>query len=70
VPDKVLSFVRANDDSKVFAVINFSPQTQTVHFSGSLHHGAYQDYFAAVNMQLDGDLALELGPWEYRVFID
>jgi len=68
-PDKVLSFVRANDKDKVFAVINFSAEPQTVSFSDSPFEGEYTEYFSdqAVTFEADSEITLE--PWGYRVFV-
>jgi glycosidase len=68
-PTNVLSFVRQNERDSVFAVINFSPEGQTVTFSEHLHHGLYLDYFSqdAVDFQDASHLTLE--PWGYRVYV-
>ena len=68
-PDKVFSFVRQNDADKVFAVINFSAQPQTVTFKDSLYHGKYTDYFGGQAVELDASTKLELKPWGYSVFV-
>lgn len=66
-PDKVLSFVRRTDADKVFAVLNFSDQPQTVMFKETLHHGKYIDYFAGEAVELDAATRLELKAWGYRI---
>ena len=38
-PNRVLSFVRRNDQDKVFIAINFSGQPQTVTFKDNLTSG-------------------------------
>ena len=68
-PDKVFSFVRQNERDKVFAVLNFSAEPQTISFKESLHHGTYLDYFQNVHVGLDADSQLALKPWDYRVFV-
>jgi len=68
-PDKVFSFVRQNDTDKVFAVINFSGQPQTVTFKESLYHGKYTDYFGGQPVELDASTKLNLKPWGYLVFV-
>jgi hypothetical protein len=68
-PDKVFSFVRQNDADKVFVVINFSGQPQTVTFKDSLYHGKYTDYFGGQPVELDGSTKLDLKPWGYQVFV-
>jgi len=68
-PDKVFSFVRQNDADKVFVVINFSDQPQTVAFKDSLYHGKYTNYFEARAVELDASAKLSLKPWGYQVFV-
>ncbi len=68
-PDKVFSFVRQNDADKVFVVINFSDQTQTVTFQDSLYHGKYTNYFGGQPVALDASAKLSLKPWAYQVFV-
>ncbi|MBN1248482.1 MAG: alpha-glucosidase C-terminal domain-containing protein, partial [Anaerolineae bacterium] len=70
VPDKVLSFVRQNDRDKVFVVINFSDEVQTIEFEGTLHHGTYVDYLDDLEFTLDHrSFILELEPWYYWVLV-
>lgn len=68
-PNQVLSFVRRNERDQVFAVFNFSAQTQVVTFSDALYHGAYRDFFSGKPCQLDGDTLFEIEPWGCRVFV-
>ena len=69
VPAKVFSFVRRNDADKVFAVLNFSDQPQSVTFKEALYHGQYTDYFGGQPVALDAATRLELKPWAYHVFV-
>lgn len=66
---QVLSFVRQNQQDKVFAVINFSAQPQTVTFRESLCHGTYQDYFSKQTVEFAEGAELTLAAWDYRVFV-
>lgn len=68
-PSKVLSFVRFGDEDGVFAVINFSPEAQTVTFPQSLHHGRYTEYFSGAEAHFDADSKLVLEPWSYRIYV-
>jgi len=68
-PAKVLSFVRQNERDKVFAVLNFSNEPQTVIFTESLYHGRYIDYFGQEPVELRSSTELELQPWGYRIFV-
>ena len=66
---QVLSFVRQDANGKVFAVFNLSPQAQTVRFEQTLFHGDYIEHFSGKSATLDASTALELKPWEYRVYV-
>ncbi|HTP10963.1 MAG TPA: alpha-amylase family glycosyl hydrolase [Anaerolineae bacterium] len=68
-PSRVLSFVRRRDGDKVFAVLNFSAETQTLTFADSLYHGKYVDYFSQEVVELQSSTKLELSPWDYRIFV-
>lgn len=66
---EILSFVRQNDQDKVFAVFNFSANAQTITFKESLYHGSYQEFFSKESYDLAENFELTLVPWEYRVFV-
>lgn len=66
---KVLSFVRQDDNGKVFAVFNLSPKRQQVRFQQTLYHGGYIEHFSGQAATLDDSTAMELKPWEYRVYV-
>jgi glycosidase len=71
-PDHVFSFVRQNDQDKVFAVLNVSDEPQTVTFgagSGSPGFGAYTDYFSRAAISVDATTQIPLEPWGYRVYV-
>ncbi len=68
-PSRVLSFVRQKDRDKVFAVLNFSNEPQTVTFAESLYHGQYVDFFSGESVELQSSAQLELPPWGYRIFV-
>jgi hypothetical protein len=69
VPLKVLSFVRQNERDKVFAVLNFSAQPQTVSFREALYHGEYMDFFSRERVILNKATRMKLSPWEYKVYV-
>ena len=69
VPDKVFSFVRQNEIDKVFAVLNFSAQLQTVTFEEALFLGGYTDFFRQEPVVFQSSTSLRLDPWDYRVFV-
>lgn len=68
-PLQVLSFVRQNQEDKVFAVFNFSAQQQAVHFKDSLFVGKYTDYLSGAQIEFSASTPLELKPWEYHIFV-
>lgn len=68
-PAQVFSFVRQNARDKVFVVINFSAQEQTVTLRDGLHHGAYREYFSGEMVPFDVDTVLTLPAWAYRVYV-
>jgi glycosidase len=67
---QVLSFVRRDDNGKVFAVFNLSPKRQKVGFEQTLYHGEYAEHFSGQSASLNASTRLELKPWEYRVYVD
>ena len=68
-PDDVFSFVRGNDNDKVFAVINFSDQSRSVTFSDAPFEGDYTEFFSGAATAITADSELELEPWGYRVYV-
>ncbi len=68
-PSKVLSFVRFGKTDGVFAVINFTGESQNTSFPQSLHHGRYIDYFSGEETTFDESTGLSLTPWEYRIYV-
>jgi hypothetical protein len=68
-PEVVLSFVRQDDASKVFAAFNFSPRAAEVQFREALFEGAYTDYFTGERVLLDESRAIAMPAWGYRVFV-
>jgi glycosidase len=69
-PKEVLSFVRENEKDKVFALMNFSAEPQTVTFKDEkLYSGKYTEYFSNESVELNAESKLELKPWSYKVFV-
>ncbi|TXI50429.1 MAG: alpha-amlyase [Lysobacter sp.] len=66
---QVLSFVRRDDNGKVFAVFNLSAAPQTVRFQDALFHGDYIEHFGGRSETLDASTSMTLKPWEYRVYL-
>ena len=69
LPTKVFSFVRQNEQEKIFAVINFCADPQTVTFYEALYSGVYTDYFRAETLELSTSTQLSLKRWGYRIFV-
>ncbi len=68
-PTKVLSFVRQNDRDKVFVVINFSAQPQTISLRETLYEGTYTDFFTGATVELCHPTSFDLAPWSSKVFV-
>jgi glycosidase len=69
VPGKVFSFVRQNENDKVFAIFNFSAKTQSVRFKETLYPGEYNDWFSEESVALTADSGMDLEPWSFRVLV-
>lgn len=67
--DGILSFVRANDRDKVFAVFNFTKGAKTVKFTDGPFQGAYTNFFTGEKAVFNADITLALPAWGYRVFV-
>ena len=68
-PNAVFSFVRQNDKDKVFVVINFSANPQTVNFKDNLYYGNYTEYLSGQPSGLGEDSKMTLKPWESKIFV-
>jgi glycosidase len=68
-PTAIFSFVRQNERDKVFVVINFSAQEQSVRFEDGPHHGHYTDYLSGEATELTDATPLTVAPWGYHVFV-
>ncbi len=67
-PQQVFSFIRANDQDRVFAVFNFSAEPVEVAFQDSLYHGDWQAFTSGETESLDAATVLQMEPWTYRLF--
>lgn len=68
-PKAIFSFVRQNSKDRVFAVFNLSGEKQRASFRDTLHHGDYRDFNSGDAQRIDGDTALDMAPWSYRIFV-
>jgi glycosidase len=66
---KVLSFVRQDQRSKVFVVINFTAVPQRVTLHEGLYPGNYIEHFSGERVELAAETTLDLGAWAYRVYV-
>lgn len=68
-PKAIFSFVRQKGKSKVFTVLNFSDQPQTVSFNENAQVGVYREWFSKAKTTIDPTTALTIEPFGYRVFV-
>jgi glycosidase len=69
-PDKVFSFVRANENDKVFVVINFSAESRKVKFTDGPYAGLYKEFFTGEKVDFaEGQTELTLPAWGYRIYV-
>jgi glycosidase len=66
-PSKVLSFVRAKNGDKVFALFNLSGDTQDVTFTDGPSDGAYIDFADNSTLTVTRATSIKLAPWSYRI---
>jgi len=66
---QVLSFVRQDEDSRVFCVLNFSDQDQTITLGPGPHHGEWREHFSGTELAIDADTHLTIEPFGYRIFV-
>jgi 1,4-alpha-glucan branching enzyme len=65
----VLSFVRRDATSAVFAVFNLSAQTRAVTFGVGPQPGTYTDALTGALVVVEADTSWELGPWGFRLLV-
>lgn len=69
-PDKVFSFVRANEKDKVFVVLNFSAEPRPVKFTDGPYAGRYTEFFTGEKVDFaEGATELTLPAWGYRIYV-
>jgi len=66
-PQRVLSFVRANESDKILALFNFSAEARKVQLRESLAHGRYTEFFSSRQLTVDATTSIDLEPWGYVV---
>lgn len=66
---QVLSFVRQDENSRIFCLLNFSGQEQTITFGPGPHHGAWREHFSGAEITIDADTAVTIEPFGFRILI-
>lgn len=66
--DKVFSFVRENENDKIFALFNLSDEPQKITFSKGPQNGSYRELLQSWDYECNDDSQLDIEPWGYRVF--
>jgi glycosidase len=67
---EVLSFVRQDEQSKIFAVFNFCAGSRVLRFGEGLWLGEYADALTGEEIELSEGEQVTLGPWGYRILIE
>jgi len=65
----VISFVRRNEQDKVFAAFNLTGTEQAVSFDETLYHGNYTNFFSGERVALGAESEVAIEPWGYKVFV-
>lgn len=68
-PEQVFTFVRENDQDRVFGILNLSDKAQTVSFTDGPFKGQYKDYLDGGNLAVDQETSLTLAPWGYKILV-
>ncbi|TRZ75892.1 MAG: alpha-amylase [Bacteroidetes bacterium] len=65
----VYSFLRKKDNNTVFVILNLSAVEQKAKLKENSYAGDYKSLFENKDIHIDGSLAVNLKPWEYRVYV-
>jgi hypothetical protein len=68
-PKNVFSFARTKGDDKVFVVLNFSKQSQTVTFNETIQLDSYQEYFTKQDKTFTDKTQTTSPSFGYQVFV-
>uniref|UniRef100_UPI00404B6AAA alpha-amylase family glycosyl hydrolase n=1 Tax=Flavobacterium sp. TaxID=239 RepID=UPI00404B6AAA len=66
---QIFSFVRQNENDKVFSVMNFSNEKRVISFKETLHFGIYKNFITDEITTFDENSEIEIEPWGYRVYV-
>lgn len=69
IPSSVVAFVRENEEDRILAILNLSPQSHEIMIETGEYSGTYTDLFSDEKMDVVSDFSHTLEPWEYRVFV-
>jgi hypothetical protein len=64
----VISFFREKNGNKVLPVINFSDKPVKVVLQAKYFTGSYTELFTGKEQSIQGEDAIELPAWGYKVF--
>lgn len=67
--EQVFAFVREKGEDKVFVVLNLSDQALDVDLFGDDYIGSYTELFAGEQQLFEAGESMELGPWDYKIFV-
>ena len=66
---RIYGFSREAEGNRVLAIFNLSAEPATVKLAGNDLSGDYEDVFNPMIVKLDEASAMQLKPWEYRVYV-
>jgi len=66
-----LSFARNTDKDKIVVMVNLSDRFYRIQLKGNntFVPGKYFEYFSEKEVELNYQQSLDLGPWDYKIFI-
>ena len=64
----VYAFVREKDGQKIFVVLNLSPNSHKVKFTGEEYPDQYRELFTGEEKTITTQTVMDLEPWSYYVF--
>lgn len=65
----IFSFARQKAEDKVFVVINFSDESQSVSFNETIQLGKYTEYFSNKTTLIDAETKLTVPAYGYKIFV-
>jgi cyclomaltodextrinase len=67
--EAVFAFLRRKDDDRILAVMNLAGQLKRISLTGEEFTGAYRNVMTDRQVEFQEGASLELGPWEYRLYV-